>query len=991
LSELTKVFDDGVALGPLAKVHVVEVVSKSYPRRFVLVHPKDSRIFSLGVKEHFVWSSLDGQKNLGQIKQDYYNKFKVLPTQQIVELVQRWYKEGFLDEQPDDWFPIKVREKGWRGVRLLGLFVRPVLGPVPGLLIHRALFFFFFLVGLVGLAGLAFRAGPLFLHSFLEGAGQGSPIWMVGIVAGFYVSGLWRGLIRIGGLWRENTYRGDRLILGFKGIFPGIWVGDRGLELKSRELKLSVRLMEWVGPLFLCALASAMSLEMTLTGTWKVLLLPVALGCIMDFLFQSCPFIRGAWTRCLDAMTDNVTFLELRSVYRSSPLVFAEEYGKAGERIIKLSMTFILVWVVFGSSFLLFTLARMAALLGELGRETFGLGETISHFWQISLYAPIMLSFFWMLWKLMEPFVLRMLQYPIWKEERLLVPVLTLLTMALLPLHLVLPPLQMRCGMALLAITLLVLAWSRAEGEVPLAGQIRWPMLLILLTALGFLLGGEMFRLPFEVMLALIQLGWAGYACFRLSPKALFWWIRSGVTALVVGGLVSYSYHDALGQLAFVYGLSTGLWAGVGLWSVGGQVGIQSLPAALGSLFMAQFASMENLGPLSPEAFGVTGWMLMALPGPGWERSVRRSLFRSGFQMVLETDNPRRSFMNTLSANFSMAMGRVSVEDVRRAHRNQPRLLKCLGDWGGGWLSGPGWDSFLRVAISTVPWEDRLEYEADAGGGKLSRYEGKNGLTHEQRIKVIKTQLCFKGFHTADIEYLANRLEVVEHPANHQIISQGDMAHPFLEIVLKGQVCLERERSGGQGATMLATLGSNEAIRLEDLFEDRPYDFSARTLGEVVSVRLYRSHLVHWSELNQGAMARVLESMNLASMIMKLSLFRDFSPSQVRLVMERLVRKDVPSGKNVIVQGEEGDEFYLLDQGGVDIIVGQGIKVAELGPGSYFGEIALLQKCKRTATVRTNRPSVIYSLTQKDFDRFFSAGRGAQVLKNVSSLRKVGS
>jgi CRP-like cAMP-binding protein len=986
LSDVTKLIDDGYAPQPLEGVDEVEVVSKAFARRYVLVHPKDRRLFTLGVKEHFVWGSLDGEKNLGEIKQDYYNQFKVLPTQQIMELVQRWHTEGFLGDQPESWKPQKERGRGWWGAPLPGLLVRPFLGPIFGLLIQRSLFALLILISVIVMGGLAFLEGPFFLQSFLEGSSEGSPTWLLGLFAGFYLSGLWRGLIRLGGLWREKGYKGDRLMVGFKWIFPGIWVGERGLELKSRELQLNTRLIEWIGPFFLSAVLATLSIYLPLPDGWEFHLLPVALGCSMDFIIQSCPFIRGAWLRCLDAMGDGVPFIELRSVYRSSPLVFAEEFGKVGEKIIQLSMSFILVWVVVGSSFLLFTLAKMATILGDWGQEGFGLGETSSQFWQVSLYAPIMLSFFWMLWKLMEPFVLRLLQYPVWKEERLLVPVLTFITLALLPLHLVLPPLQMRCGMGLLAITLLVLAWSRADGEVPLAGQIRWPMLLIMLTALGFLLGGE-FRMPFEVMLSLIQLGWAGYAFIRLSPNALLWWARTLVTAIVVAGLVITTFIDALGPLAFVYGIATGLWASVGLWSLGGQVGVQSLPAAVGSLLLVQFATLESIGPISPEAFAVTGWMLMALPGPGWARSVKRSLFRSGFQMVLEAENPRRSFMNTLSANFSMAMGGVSVDDVRRAHRNQPRLLKCLGRWGGGWLSHKGWESFLRVAISTVPWADRREYDDDAGGGNLSKFEGEKGLNREQRIKIIKTQLCFKGFRTADIEYLADNLEVVEHPAGHQIISQGEMAHPYMEIVLKGQVSLERERSGGQGSTMLATLGANEAIRLEDLFEDRPYDFSGRTLEEVVSVRLYRSHLVQWSEKNDGAMSKVLESLNLASMIMNLSLFRDFSSSQVRLVMERLQRKEVPPGKDVIKQGEEGDEFYLLDQGGVDILIGEGTKVAELGPGSYFGEIALLQKCKRTATVRTNVPSVLFSLTQKDFDRFFSAGRGAQVLKNVSSLR----
>ncbi|MBF0246002.1 MAG: cyclic nucleotide-binding domain-containing protein [Planctomycetes bacterium] len=64
-----------------------------------------------------------------------------------------------------------------------------------------------------------------------------------------------------------------------------------------------------------------------------------------------------------------------------------------------------------------------------------------------------------------------------------------------------------------------------------------------------------------------------------------------------------------------------------------------------------------------------------------------------------------------------------------------------------------------------------------------------------------------------------------------------------------------------------------------------------------------------------------------------------------------------------------------------------GKKVAELGKGSYFGEIALIQKCLRTASIVTNRRSVLYSLDQGDFESFFAQGRGAQVLQNISLKR----
>jgi Cyclic nucleotide-binding domain len=71
--------------------------------------------------------------------------------------------------------------------------------------------------------------------------------------------------------------------------------------------------------------------------------------------------------------------------------------------------------------------------------------------------------------------------------------------------------------------------------------------------------------------------------------------------------------------------------------------------------------------------------------------------------------------------------------------------------------------------------------------------------------------------------------------------------------------------------------------------------------------------------------------------------------------IERLARGlqlvSVAAGDLVVSQGDVGDRFYVIESGEADVI-GDGRLVATLGPGEGFGEIALLRRVRRTATVR---------------------------------------
>ncbi len=74
----------------------------------------------------------------------------------------------------------------------------------------------------------------------------------------------------------------------------------------------------------------------------------------------------------------------------------------------------------------------------------------------------------------------------------------------------------------------------------------------------------------------------------------------------------------------------------------------------------------------------------------------------------------------------------------------------------------------------------------------------------------------------------------------------------------------------------------------------------------------------------------------------------------------------VRAGSEVVSQGDIGDRFYVIESGVAEVI-GDGRLVATLGPGEAFGEIALLRRVPRTATVRAASELRLQALTSDHF------------------------
>lgn len=88
-------------------------------------------------------------------------------------------------------------------------------------------------------------------------------------------------------------------------------------------------------------------------------------------------------------------------------------------------------------------------------------------------------------------------------------------------------------------------------------------------------------------------------------------------------------------------------------------------------------------------------------------------------------------------------------------------------------------------------------------------------------------------------------------------------------------------------------------------------------------------------------------------------LFDDMADEEFAEVVDLLETRTFDEGQLVVEEGGPGDAMYVVSRGFLDVSMGSGDKavhLADLGPGDFFGESALLSGKRRTATIRAKSP-----------------------------------
>jgi CRP-like cAMP-binding protein len=98
----------------------------------------------------------------------------------------------------------------------------------------------------------------------------------------------------------------------------------------------------------------------------------------------------------------------------------------------------------------------------------------------------------------------------------------------------------------------------------------------------------------------------------------------------------------------------------------------------------------------------------------------------------------------------------------------------------------------------------------------------------------------------------------------------------------------------------------------------------------------------------------------------KVPLFADLDNNELEQIASSMRERRFSTGDTVTKEGQGGVGFFIVEEGEAEVSVG-GQDRGVVGPGDYFGEIALINDSPRTATLTARTDMLCYGMTPWDF------------------------
>ena len=1025
----------------------VRFVSRDGKDYYVVRSPKGRGYIRLSVKDYFLFSLMDGSRMVQEILVEYFRRFGTLAFSRLGTLIQELFKGGFLSESPRAFYSrlLKVIRTSQPLPRLLeSIKALPrKQWPIPDLdrwvgMLYQGGFKVFFYrpiqlaAGLVALAGMVvfLKAAGSGKYTLLESQGS-IGMGLVLLVALNYVAIISHELSHA----LACKHYGRRVNSGglvINTIFPSFYVDVTDSWMLPKKARMVVSL---IGPFSQAFVAGAMSFLILLSpdSAASHLLYKFALLSYLTVFINLSPlweldgyYVLMDWLELPGLKAKAASFVrkDLRARLRAKEPLSREEriytafglgslawsalalllvgyfwriqalrmgsrfFNAAGDQL-KLVVGVLALFLVLGAVIAAFqkikTLAVTfwKALTGRIYRQP---GLMAGILFGLCLLAA--LAYGWLgTWAARTAALLVALGlgalsqrvYSYYRGSSLWLVLLGLLAAALGSLSLMMLPAAVRTATWLAGSAALFAATYTQFSYSSLRRWRQWQRVLWGALWLGVLVLAALYHqrsslmtlsvlLSSAALLMVLSLVWNNLG----SSLEYFWsFFLLGVASWVV----SLMYHlPGAGFLTSLLLLFAVFWLYLIIKSA------RWLPESSG--FESTASEKRRMRQAAVRIYRMSRSYFASFFGEGQARAMDDRLNL----VMVQKRWPIRLYGDGSEERFERSVGIVERSQAYQGLLDEilNYLIREVGDYFARHA--------IRTAYESLYWEERevaQQYLMKGAGWAEGLSRERFGKERRDAQNVISGVAGFWELDEQETAMFYSRLREEKARSGQVIIRQGDQGDKFY-IIKSGQAEVVVSRSG-EPELSAAVLSRGDYFGEIALVKNVPRTATVRALTDcsllVLERRDFEDLMASKVDLGQR-IDRLIEN---RGFLVKLPLFAEFAPAQVAMAASRLIPERYREGQAVIRQNEIGDSFFIIREGRLEVVVereGRRNRVAELGPGEYFGEIALLLDVPRTADVVALTDCLVLRLRKDDFRELMGEQLYfAQSLERTSSRR----
>ena len=503
--------------------------------------------------------------------------------------------------------------------------------------------------------------------------------------------------------------------------------------------------------------------------------------------------------------------------------------------------------------------------------------------------------------------------------------------------------------LASLALIVFVLAETGSAGWVAAAGTARL-LPYVALAPIGGTIADRLPRLKVLIASDLLR---------ALSSGALAWVVAS--TGSAVAAIV-------LSALTAVFSVAHGPCVAASVPRIVREDELAAANAVTTSITNAAIA----LGP----AFG---GLLLVLGSPVWAFAVNAATFLVSALLVARI---RADLGPDRAVRGAAVSGRAGLlEDVRdgfAALGSSPNVLALLGSWAAvSFLYGLELVLLALVATERLGMGENglaLLYSAFGVGSLLAIRLASRTADRARQGVALAVATMVPGMALAGLAFTSS-------PAVGAVLAAIDGAAALVLDVLVitslqrllGNELMGRAYAASDalviGALLLGTVAGAPLVAAVGLE-------AALLVGGSVTVAAGLVLLARAGSLDRRAAERALLLADRVALLAPLDLFAGASRATLEALASRSTTEPLQPGSDAVRQGDEPDDLFVVVAGTLVVTVaGEGV-VRTLGSGVAFGEIGLLRRVPRTATVTATSPCTLLRIPGEDFLRLASEGVG---------------